>query len=166
MRCKHIQEIIITDYIDGQLGNDAKSRIDQHLSHCLACQNYLKSVRTGLVRPFNNASKDVPDAVLWSNIREAINEKNQLQIEQSLRPDFWERLRSSIHIPRPAFALASIVTIIFMIGSSGQLFLSSPVMNINGQDQVAYMSSLIDDPTAVDANKASDYQTPIEKYFL
>ena len=53
---------------------------------------------------------------------------------------------------------------IFMIGSTGQLFFSAPIVKINGQDQVAYLSSLIDEP--VDMNNGNDSQTPIEKVFL
>ena len=39
-----------------------------------------------------------------------------------------------------------------------------PIVKINGQDQVAYLSSLIDEP--VDMNNGNDSQTPIEKVFL
>jgi hypothetical protein len=63
---------------------------------------------------------------LWARIKQTIEDDQQQQLEKSLKPDFWERLRSAVHIPRPAFALATFVTMIFMIGNStGQLFFSS-----------------------------------------
>ena len=164
MNCKRIQEFLITDYIDGQMTNKAKTLIDQHLAHCHACAGYLSSIKKVAVNPFVNASKDVPDQILWAQIKQTIEEEQQQQLEASLKPNFWERIRSAVHIPRPAFALATIVTMIFMIGSTGQLFFSAPIVKINGQDQVAYLSSLIDEP--VDMNNGNDSQTPIEKVFL
>jgi len=166
MNCKKTQEIIITDYIDGQMGDKQKSLIDQHLAHCHACKGYLSSIKKEVVSPFVNASKDVPSELLWAQIKQAIEEEQQQQLETSLKPDFWERLRASVHIPRPAFALATIVTMIFMIGSTGQLFFNAPVMKINGQDQVEYLSSLINEPMDLDSNNGNDPQTPIEKVFL
>lgn len=164
MNCKKIQEFIITDYIDGQVEGKQKSFIDQHLSQCPACSGYLSSIRKAAVNPFVNVPKDVPDQLLWARIKETIEVEQQHQLEASLKPNFWERLKTSVHIPRPAFALATFVTMIFMIGSTGQLFFSTPIVKINGQDQVQYLSSLIDEP--VDMNNGNDSQTPIEKVFL
>ena len=164
MNCKRIQEFLITDYIDGQMADEAKSIIDQHLVHCPVCMGYLSSIKKEAVNPFVNVSKDVPDQLLWAQIKQTIEEEQQQQLEASLKPNFWERIRLDVHIPRPAFALATVVTMIFMIGSTGQLFFSAPIIKINGQDQVAYLSSLIDEP--VDMNNGNDSQTPIEKVFL
>ena len=164
MNCKEIQEFIITDYIDGQMEDKQKGFIDQHLAHCPACTGYLSNIKKAAVNPFVNISKDVPDQLLWARIKQTIEEDQQQQLEASLKPNFWERLKEAVHIPRPAFALATVVTMIFMIGSIGQLFFSAPIVKINGQDQVAYLSSLIVEP--VDMNNGNDSQTPIEKVFL
>lgn len=166
MNCKKIQEFIITDYIDGQMGDKQKGLIDQHLVHCHACQGYLSSVMKEAVNPFVNASTEVPDGILWGQIKQAIQEQQQQPLEKSLEPDVWERLRSLVHIPRPAFALATFVTMIFMVGLSGQLFFSAPVVKINGQDQVEYLSSLIEEPVDLADSNGNDPQTPIEKVFL
>ena len=164
MNCKRIQEFILTDYIDRQMGDKSKSLIDQHLTHCHACQGFLNSIKKEAVSPFVNASKVVPDKLLWAQIKQTIEVEQQQQLEKILKPDLWERIRSAVHIPRPAFALATLVTMIFMIGSTGQLFFSAPVMKINGQDQMAYLSSLIDEP--FEMNNGNGSQTPIEKVFL
>jgi hypothetical protein len=92
--------------------------------------------------------------------------EQQWQLEENFKPNFWERLRSAVHIPRPAFVLATLVTMIFILGSTGQLFFSSPVVKINGQNQVEYLSSLIDEPMDIASNNGNDPQTPIEKVFL
>ena len=166
MTCKRIQEFLITDYIDGQITNKAKSLIDQHLAQCSSCTGYLSSIKNVAVNPFVNASIEVPDKLLWEQIKQTIEEEQQQLLEKSLKPDFWERLRSAVHIPRPAFVLATLVIMIFMIGSTGQLFFSSPIVKINGQDKVEYLSSLIDEPMDLASNNGNDPQTPIEKVFL
>ena len=164
MNCKSVQELIITDYIDGQMGDKQKDLIDQHLVHCYECKEYLSSIKREAVNPFVNAYKEVPDGALWGRIKQIVADDQQQQLEKSLEPDFWERLRGAVHFPRPAFALATLVTMLFMIGSIGQLFYISPVVKINGQDQIEYIRSLIEEPVAL--NNGSDSQTPIEKYFL
>jgi anti-sigma factor RsiW len=164
MNCKRIQEYIITDYIDGQIGDKQIQLIEQHLAHCHACKRYLSSIKKEAVNPFVNASIEVPDELLWAQIKQTIEVEQQQQLEKSLESDFWEKIRSAVHIPRPAFALATIVTMVFMIGSTGQLFFSVPVVKVNGQEQIAYFSSLIDEPVAM--NNGDDPQTPLEKFFL
>ena len=166
MDCKRIQGSIITDYIDGQMEDMAKSLIDQHLDHCPACLGDLSSIKKEAVNPFVNASVEVPDKLLWEQIKQTIEVEQQWQLEENFKPNFWERLRSAVHIPRPAFVLATLVTMIFILGSTGQLFFSSPVVKINGQNQVEYLSSLIDEPMDIASNNGNDPQTPIEKVFL
>ena len=105
MNCKRIQEFIITDYIDGQMGNKQKSLIDQHLAQCHACAGYLGSIKRVAVNPFVNASKDVPDQLLWAQIKQTIEEEQQQQLEASLKPNFWERIRLLCIFPDPLLPL-------------------------------------------------------------
>jgi len=164
MHCKRVQEFILTDYIDGQMNEGDKSLIDQHLGHCLACKAYLMDVKNQAVSPFVNATKEVPVGALWARIKQSIEEDQEELLQKSLQLGFSERLRMLVHIPRPAFAVATFLTMIFMIGSMGQLFLNKPTLKINGPQQVAYLSSLIDEPVAMNNN--NDSPTLIEKYFL
>jgi len=166
MDCKKVQEFILTDYIDGRMADKQMSLVEGHLAYCRVCKDLLINLKKELVEPLTNAPSAAPDASLWLQIKQTIEEEQLQQVEKSLVPDFWERVRSAVHIPRPAMALASIVTMIFMIGSTGQLFINSQFVKINGPDQVAYLSSLINEPLAVDTNNGNDPQTPIEQYFL
>ena len=43
---------------------------------------------------------------------------------------------------------------------------SQDVAEDQGQDQVEYLSSLVDEPVELVSNNGNDSQTPIEKYFL
>ena len=154
MNCKKIQESIITDYIDGQMGDKQIRLVEQHLAHCHACQGYLDSIKNEAVNPFSNAAKIVPDEFLWTQIKRAIEQEQQQQAENSF----------VFHIPRPAFAFATAATLVFMIGITGQFVINDQMMRINARDQVMYLSSLIDEP--VGTNNGNDLGTPIEKVFL
>jgi len=165
MDCKRTQELILTDYIDGQMGDKQKGLIDQHLAHCHVCKGYLDSIKSQAVNPFVNAPKVVPDDFLWTQIKHTIEEEQQRQAEKGFMPDFWERVRPLVHIPRPAFAFATVATLVFMVGITSQLVINNnQMMKINARDQVMYLSSLIDEP--VGTNNGNDLGTPIEKYFL
>ena len=146
------------------MGDKPKGLIDQHLAHCPACKAYLDSVKNKVLDPFVNAPKIVPDDFLWTQIKKSIAEEEQQQVEKIFIPDFWERVRALVHVPRPAFALASAATLVLMVGITSQLVFNDQMMRINAQDQVMYLSSLIDEP--VDMNNGNDSQTPIEKVFL
>ncbi len=164
MNCKRTQELILTDYIDGQMGDGPKGLVDGHLAHCSICKGFLDSIKNEVVGPFADAFKAVPDEFLWTRIKQAIEEEQRQQAQKSFILDFWERLRSAIHIPRPAFVLASVATLIFMVGIASQFVINNQIVGINAQDQAMYLSSLINEPALI--NNGNDFGTPIEKYFL
>ena len=165
MNCQRTQELILTDYIDGQMGDKQKNLIDQHLAHCHVCKGYLENVKSQAVDPFANAPKAVPDDFLWAQIKHTIKKEQQQQAEKSFISDFWKGVRSLVHVPRPAFAFATVATLVLMVGITSQLVINNnQMMKINAQDQVMYLSSLINEPAGT--NNGNDLGTPIEKYFL
>ena len=166
MNCKEIQDSIITDYVDGQIDVRSKGLIDQHLGVCHTCMGFLSSIQKEAINPFVNTLKEVPNDLLWRGIKQTIVDEQHQQLVKGLKPDLWERFKVLIHIPRPAFALATMVTMIFMIASTGQLFISPPPVKINGPDQMEYLSTLVDEPVDLDSNSGTESQTPIEKVFL
>jgi len=166
LNCKNIQEIILTDYIDGHVRDKQKELIDQHLAYCTVCKELLVSIKKQVIYPFNTIRRVVPDESLWVQIKQTIQEEERQLLVRNLSPNFWEKLRSAVYIPRPAVALGTIMTMIFMIGTAGQFFINSQSIKINGQDQVQYISSLIDEPVDLPNNNGNDVQSPIEKYFL
>ena len=44
MTCKELVELI-TDYLEGQLSDDVRIRVENHLSGCNGCTNYLEQMR-------------------------------------------------------------------------------------------------------------------------
>ena len=158
MDCKKVQELILTDYIDRQLGEKQVCLLEGHLAYCSVCQRFFEGVKKGAVGPFVNVPMATPDAVLWSRIKQAVEEEQQGQLEKSLAPGFGNA-GDAVHIPRPAFALATILTMIFMIGPTSELFINTQSVKVNGQEQIEYLSSLIDEPADVSANNGNDTQS-------
>ncbi|MBF0570310.1 MAG: zf-HC2 domain-containing protein [Candidatus Omnitrophica bacterium] len=165
MNCKRVQEFIKTDYIDGRMGDKQKSVIDQHLVHCHGCEVFLISIKKA-VNPLKNVQEIVPDKILWAQIKQTIHEEQLQKVQESAIPDFWEKLRWAVHIPRPVFALATVVMLIFMVGLPNQLAINTQSVKVNGQGQAEYLISLLNEPVDIGANNGNDLGTPIEKYFL
>ena len=44
MTCKELVELV-TDYLEGSLSGDVRARMDQHLSACEGCSNYMEQMR-------------------------------------------------------------------------------------------------------------------------
>jgi predicted anti-sigma-YlaC factor YlaD len=65
MTCKELVELV-TDYLEGTLAEDARLRMEDHLSRCDGCTNYLEQMRqtirlTGRVREESLTSQQRDD---------------------------------------------------------------------------------------------------------
>jgi len=165
MNCREIQDIILTDYIDGRLDQKRKCFIDEHLEHCHQCKEFFFTVQERLVMPFSQAEKQKVPAVIWDRVKEAI-EAGQEQPRVSLIDEILERLRQIVAMPKPVFAFASVVTLVLMIGILPQFLMSNPAVKIDAVGQVESLSLLTGTGGEVPASESVDLGTPIEKYFL
>ena len=163
MNCRKIQGIILTDYMDGQLDDKHKRLIEEHLAHCHHCKEFAGIARERVVKPFINMEKQEVPAVIWDQVREEIVARQEKAVSVL---DFLKKLVPVINFPRPVFALASIVTLIFMIGILPQLMMNNPAVKIDEVGQVEYLSFLTDASGDFSASESADLGTPIEIYFL
>lgn len=122
MDCKHIQESIITDYIDGRASAALQMQVQDHLAQCAACRAFEQAVRSQAVQPFQTAGKQEPPHQLWQDIKVAIQ-----QAPAQHKPALLERLygviRESVAAHRPAYALVPVMTLILMV----TLYFQSPM---------------------------------------
>src|SRR4051812_23957848 len=74
--CKKFQDLILTDYIDGEIDQKTREMIDSHVRACPQCQRLAEDVKQNLVAPFKSVEREnVPDQV-WISLKEKIeNEK-------------------------------------------------------------------------------------------
>ncbi|MBF0569237.1 MAG: zf-HC2 domain-containing protein [Candidatus Omnitrophica bacterium] len=73
MTCAKIQELLISDYIDGEADAAVKKLVEDHLTSCFSCREFLSVVQTtdDVLRqpPQERLSEDV-----WSAVRERITQ--------------------------------------------------------------------------------------------
>jgi anti-sigma factor RsiW len=165
MNCKRIQELILTDYMDGEASGKVESMIKSHLSECAACRAFEESARVKSEMLFRDAGPVQPPADVWQNIKEAIRE-DRAAYSPSLIERLSGLLRESFAVRRPAYALATAFTLMLVIG----IFLQSPLRRqMLVKDYLIQKSAFMvamNEPVNGDLDKVADFDTAIEKYLF
>ena len=167
MKCEHVKELILTDYLDEQLGKEQKEQIEKHLTICRDCKEYELLTRTAVVGPFNNLEKHNPPKATWNKIREQIEEERPLHEPANSFADLILRIKSFLHIPKPAFVVTSIL-VLLLVGIT--VIKLKPddqnVVQVDPESQIEcinYLMTVFDQETV---NGNDDFGTSIEDYFL
>jgi predicted anti-sigma-YlaC factor YlaD len=165
MNCKRIKELILTDYIDGETSEPVESLVKAHLSDCADCRAYEQGVRQRSSMLFKNVGPEQPPAEVWQKIREAIKE-DQTQYAPSFLERLFDLLRESFAVRRPAYALATVFTVILVIG----IFLQSPLRKqMLVKDYLSQSSAFMvamNGSLNGDLDKVTDFNTAIERYLF
>ena len=150
MNCKKIQELLITDYLDGELDQVLCNRIHQHISGCIHCRQFEERIV-----PFHGIRHIEPPTRVWENICEKIT------TEQMLPQGNWfeyllERLREFLLIHRqPVFATVTVFTIMVIA-----------LMSIQGQIKTDTGGIVVEDFGLWIDEENGAIGTAIEEYFL
>ena len=73
MRCKDVQDLIMTDYIDNEATPPVRRQIEDHCASCPGCGAVLRSVQS-LSAPLRNTAPVMPPAALWERIQVSVSE--------------------------------------------------------------------------------------------
>jgi hypothetical protein len=144
MNCSEVQERL-SAYYDGELADEIRSNLDEHLGGCSECAREL-AVFEKLSTMAGALSTPLPPQQMWSRLEQQIDQQ-QIDQQQIAKPVGRSRSRSSF-VPR-LFALAAIVLVAVGIG-----YLTYPSWFTHGQhDQFAvefrhYLDTFRDDPDA------------------
>jgi predicted anti-sigma-YlaC factor YlaD len=165
MNCKRIQELIMTDYMDGEASGSVESRIKAHLSDCADCRAFEQSLCRKSEMLFKNAHPVQPPPEVWQKIKEAVRE-DQTQYAPSFLERLFDFLRESFAVRRPAYALATAFTVILVVG----IFLQSPLRKqMIVKDYLSQSSAFMvamNGPLNGDLDKVTDFNTAIEQYLF
>ena len=167
MKCEYVKELILTDYLDGQLEKEQKSQIEKHLTICKSCKEYELLTRTAAVEPFDNLEKhNLPEAT-WNKIREQIEEELPLQEPANSFADLMRRIKTFLYIPKPAFVVTSMIVLLLVAITVIKLPTEEQnIMKVNPESQIeciTYLMSVFDQETM---NGNDDFGTSIEELFL
>ncbi|MFA5099421.1 MAG: zf-HC2 domain-containing protein [Candidatus Omnitrophota bacterium] len=165
MNCKRIQEIIMTDYLDGEASLPLQDQIKEHIASCAQCRAFEQNVRRNAQHLFKDISPVQPPDAVWHRIKEAINE-GQTRNAPSFLERFLDSLRESFIVRRPAYAFAAAFTIILMV----VVFMGSPFrQQMLVKDYLsrksAFMLAMNSAPNG-ELDNAANFNTAIEEYLF
>ena len=113
MQCKKAQEVLLTRYLDKEMGSKEQARIEEHLAACPGCREFLETVKVTAVAPFKEATEIRPDDVVWQRIQEKIA-ANETRLWGWL-----ERLADAsvpwLRVARPVFGTAFVAALTLLV---------------------------------------------------
>lgn len=153
MRCKEIQELLKSDYLDGELRAGDMRLIQEHLEKCPHCKK-LEEMLLAQRKLLQEAGHlEVPGRV-WQNIRDQIVAE-RLQEKEGILGS----LRQRVLQPRVVFSLATAFAVIILVVT---LAVKKQAAVSTGNDEIIPGYNL----NGATANYISDLGTSIEEYFL
>jgi anti-sigma factor RsiW len=162
-KCDQFKDLILTDYMDGELDQKLSQGLESHLLDCGDCRAFFKEVRNNTVistgsYPVNVLRQPVPEE-LWGAIKQRIEQGNEATSPLS---DLIEKLKGMIVFPKIVPVFASFI-LMFLVGSVTLNMVQ--VQRAKDKDQGEYLVALLSTGPSTDGDN-NDVGTPIEHYFL
>lgn len=153
MRCEQAQELILTDYTDGQLDEALRREVAGHIKDCSVCREFEATVRAKAVEPLRGAEKPEAPAYLWSRIRQRIEAEGRpagaFGIGDMLAgaAGILKRgMDAILRIPKPALAFATVAMLIIAVALARQP-IERRSLNNYLNEQIDFMATLDNDET-------------------
>ncbi len=113
MECKKVQDRLITEYVDKELGSEENTAIERHLTTCSDCREFLGAVQRSSVVPFKESGEMQPESVVWQRIQEKID------AERSRSWNWFGSLADALgpllRVPQPVFRVAFVTALILVV---------------------------------------------------
>jgi anti-sigma factor RsiW len=159
-KCEQFKDLILTDYMDGELDKELKTSVESHLLDCGDCRAFFKEVKNKAALPFQQASRQPVPEELWLTIRQGI--EGQAQSSSPIEA-LMDRLKGLIIFPRLVPVFASLA-LMFLAGSVTLNTIN--IQRAQAKDQGEYLVSLLSTSGSSASSDSNDLGTPIEHYFL
>lgn len=122
---------LLDDYVAGELAEDARGPVADHVAACEICAAEVESLTTILARAAELPKSIDPPAAAWSNIRSTI-ERDRQAVE-------GENSRSARGFWRRSYALAAAAAVVAVLSSAGTaIYMSSRNMDRSSSRTVTY----------------------------
>ena len=165
MNCEKIKELILTDYIDNEMNDEERIRLNIHFANCHECKELFETAKNTVVKPFVNAKKIEMPGFIWHRVKQAIMAEEQKKL--SFVPNILKKLRSVFYIPRSALAMSTIMALVLIVVLTATLrFSNQESLETNREDQAEYSAYSIETPIGTVLNNDGGFGTSVEKYFL
>ena len=165
MNCYEIQDLILTDYLDGEMASEKKKMIDGHLTQCQSCREFLLTARQTVDRPFFEVQKEFEgQQKIWQKIKSQIEEEKTSATEDSVSKSWVEGFQHIFVIPRVGI-LFSVMAVAFLTTAVYFRTFSQQKMIAQRNEKIQLISDVANElSNAADDDKS--YGTEIENYFL
>lgn len=163
MNCDKVQELLLTDYPDGEITVDTREHVERHLAVCARCREFERVARQTAFEPFKDAEGIPPPESLWYRIKDTIAEERDKQSSANV----FTRLKRSFSIKRPVFVLSTAMLILIIAASVTTLLMShrqsnpQDVVNDYLEEQIQYLAYFDEE----NGGTNMDYVVNIEDYF-
>ena len=164
MNCKKIRELLLTDYLDKQVGLALRTEVEEHLKICLECRRLEEEIHRVTVLPFKNAEGPQAPEFLWLNIKERISERESGK--RGLLDWLREKLRV-FSLPTPALTFASSMVIMLAVfGLITKHNMDKNQISDYFSQQISFYSVLNNGLENSDNKENSSLGTTVEKYLF
>lgn len=146
MKCARIQELILSDYSDGQLDEGNRRLVGEHIAKCDTCKVFAREVRSKVIEPLRRVQPVEPPVYLWEGVRRRIASQERegvlIRVAEGLRTG----LETILRIPKPAIAFAAVAALIIAIVIARPQ-IEKGTVNEYLSDQVDFLAELDGDST-------------------
>ena len=112
MNCDEIKDIIVTDYLDGELNEEMAHSIESHINKCSDCFQFENMLKLKAVDPFKSMKVSAPADSVWKNIKDNIEHGQKIQDENGILSVLMHKARDLFGIKRPVFAILMLMVVI------------------------------------------------------
>lgn len=160
MSCKGVQELLLTNYIDGDMVDSERKIIDDHLKSCQKCKEFALLAKKVGSDSFSDIERVLPSESVWRRVRMQVASDSKRW--DSFKNIFsLERIKNAFVLTRPRLALASILLVVLSVTFFVKI--SEQNLALNQEEQIAvYLAVLSEDDSFFD----EELGTGIEEYFL
>jgi len=149
MNCKIIEELILTDYVDGKLRGEALQEVEAHIASCANCRKIAEKLALA-EKAFKDIDREEPPPTVWHNIKAEISVRHN-------------RLFPSLSHLRPAVLIATAVLLVFFTILVTQIMPGKSIIQpAADQDDILALASTGEGWNGEDY----DLGTSVEEYFL
>jgi len=135
---------LLDDYITGDLPEDARSLVADHITACAICAGEVESLNRILARAADLPKSIDPPVAAWSNIRATIERDKQAVTDH--------RANSSAHAWQRPYALAAAAALLVILSSGGTaLYMATRTSDGSGSHSAANNTSGNATPTSLAA---------------
>ncbi len=164
MNCEEIKDIIVTDYLDGEVNEEMSRCIESHINKCSNCYQFENMLKLKAVDPFKSMKVSAPADSVWINIKDNIKQGQRVKVknEGSILDVLLHNARTLFNIKRPVFAVLMLMVVITV----GTLFVKTKLNNETESDSFIreYLNEHVEFLTELDLY-GDDYMEMNNFYF-